>query len=171
MKLLFSEISRKTHRYFITDNKWFPNTELRSAVAATATISVFRQDNETVVFQGKIEGKCKVMCDRCGEPYEENLASEFEYLVTTREEISLGLVDQECRDEDACTFYLTEPIIEVDEILREQVLLAVPMKNLCSENCKGICIGCGVVLSKALCRCNQNKKDSPFAVLRKLKDQ
>ena len=171
MKLHFDEITGKTDRYFIADSHWFPSTEECSVVASTATIAVSRQDRDTVVLKGKIEGRCKVVCDRCGEPFEENLQSEFIYLATTREEASFALAEQECSDEDALVLHLAEPIIEIDDILREQVLLAVPFKNLCNEDCKGICAGCGVILNKESCQCKPDQGGSPFAVLKKLKKQ
>ncbi len=170
MRLLFDEITGKTDRYSIHDSHWFPSAREYSVIAATATFSVSRQDHETVFLKGEIQGRCKVVCDRCGESYEENLQSAFVYLATTREEDTVTVAEQECSDEDALILYLTEPIIEVDEILREQALLAVPQKNVCSEDCEGICAGCGVVLKKEPCRCEPDIRNSPFAVLKKMKN-
>jgi len=170
MKLLFDDITGKSHRYSITDSQWFPPLEECSVIGATASLSVSRQDHETLILEGEIKCRCKVICDRCGESYEENLQSEFVYLVTTRGEDIAEITEQECSDGDALTLYLSEPIIEVDAILREQVWLAVPQKNVCSEDCKGICAGCGVVLHKESCRCESEKCDSPFAVLKKMKN-
>lgn len=170
MKLLFDDITGKSHRYSITDSQWFPPLEECSVIVATAFLSVSRQDHETLILEGEIKCRCKVICDRCGESYEENLQSEFVYLVTTRGEDIAEVTEQECSDGDALTLYLSEPIIEVDAILREQVWLAVPQKNVCSEDCKGICAGCGVVLHKESCRCESEKCDSPFAVLKKMKN-
>ncbi|MFH0780778.1 MAG: DUF177 domain-containing protein [Pseudomonadota bacterium] len=171
MRLLFDEITGKARRYPIADSQWFPVSEVCSVIAVTATICVFRQDDETVILDGEIKGRCTVLCDRCGESYEENLQSEFKYLATVRGEKSLEVTDQECSDEDALTLHLAEPIIEVDEILREQAVLAVPLKKLCSEDCRGICAGCGAVLNREFCRCQPEKNDSPFAVLEKMRNR
>jgi len=171
MKLLFDEITRTNHRYSITDSHWFPSTKEFSAEDTSVTIWVSRQDHETAVVKGEIESRCKIVCDRCGELFEENLQSEFIYLATTRREDSFELADQECNEEDTIMLYLAEPIIEVDEILREQALLAIPLKNLCSEDCKGICAGCGHVLNKEPCCCKEDTSNSPFAVLKKMKNQ
>ncbi len=171
MKLLFDDITGTNHRFSITGNHWFPSTKDFLVEDASVTISVSRQDRETVVINGQIEGICKIVCDRCGEQFEENLHSEFVYFATTKREDSLEVADQECSEEDVLTLYLAEPVIEVDEILREQALLAIPLKNLCSENCKGVCAGCGNVLSKEPCSCKTDTCNSPFAVLKKLKNQ
>jgi uncharacterized protein len=90
------------------------------------------------------------------------------YLVTTRKEQALELREIECSDEDAVTLYLREQEIDVDEILREQTYLALPLRTLCSEDCKGICAGCGVDLNDEDCRCSLDESNSAFAVLKKL---
>ncbi len=90
------------------------------------------------------------------------------YLVTTRKEQAIEQRDVECSDEDVITLYLKEPEIDVDEILREQAYLAFPLRTLCSEECKGICAGCGVVLNSEACCCSLDKSNSAFAVLKKL---
>lgn len=171
MRLFFDEIAGEARRYSIADGQWFPASEVCSVVAVTATICVFRQDDETVILDGEINGRCTVVCDRCGELYEENLQSEFTYLATIKREKSPDVVDQEFSDEDALTLYLAEPIIEVGEILREQAMLAVPLKKLCNEDCRGICAGCGAVLNRESCRCQPLKNDSPFAVLEKMRNK
>lgn len=169
MRLFFDQIAGVTNRYSITDSHWFPVSEEWSAVAVQATVSVSRYDHETVTLKGEIAGRCRVVCDRCCETFEVELQSEFDYLVTTRAEPPQELAEKECSYEETVTLYLAEPVIEVDEILREQALLTVPQKKLCREDCKGICAGCGAVLGRESCRCQPEKSESPFTVLKKLK--
>ncbi len=171
MKVLFDEITGNNHRYCITDSHWFPLSGEWSIVAAKAMLLISRQNLETVLVQGEIRGEMRLVCDRCGEPFKESLQSEFTYKATTRKEDVSGLLDLECSDEDAVLLYLPGPMIEIDDLLREQTLLAVPMKNLCREDCRGICAGCGLVLNQESCRCKPDESDSPFAVLKKLKTQ
>ncbi len=171
MKIFFDEITGKIDRFSITDSHWFASTEEYSVINATAEISVSQKDYQTVTLKGVIDCTLRSLCDRCGESFEENLQSEFVYLITVRPEATVAGAEQECSDEDVFTLYLVEPIIEVDQILTEQALLAVPLKRVCSEDCKGICPGCGMVLNRESCRCSNDINDSPFAVLKKLKKQ
>ena len=67
--------------------------------------------------------------------------------------------------------YLTEPVIDVFEILARQLFLMVPEKNLCSESCKGLCYSCGINLNQETCGCKKKLKSLPFAVLRKEEPQ
>ncbi len=171
MRLFFDDIIGDNHRYEISDGDWFPSSEENPALQATSTIFVSRRDRETVLLEGKLACRRGAACDRCGERLEENLHSEFVYLVTTRLEENPGQIDQECSDDDALVLHLREPYIEIEEILREQALLSIPLRTLCSENCKGICPGCGLDLNKESCRCQPDHGDSPFAVLKNLKKQ
>jgi uncharacterized protein len=171
MRLSFDEITGKIDRFSITDSHWFPSTEEYSVIDATADISVSRKDYQTVTLKGVIDCTLRSLCDRCGEFFEENFQSDFVYLITLRPEETVAGAEQECSEEDVLTLYLGEPIIEVDQILTEQALLVVPLKRVCSEDCKGICPGCGMVLNRESCRCSNDRNDSPFAVLKKLKKQ
>ena len=168
MRLLFEEITEKTHRYTISDGSWFPHEDEEFLLSATADISISRRDSENVLLNGELEGHRLTLCDRCGEQVEEKLHCEFVYLITTRKEPIHEVHDIECSDEDVITVYLKEPGIDVDEILREQAYLAFPLRTLCSEDCKGICAGCGAVLNSEACHCSLDKSNSPFAVLKKL---
>lgn len=168
MKLLFEEITGKVARYTIRDSNWFPSDKEGFFSTATADITVSRRDSQTVLLKGELAGQRLVLCDRCGEQVNEKLACHFEYLVTTRPEPAIEQLDAECCDEDVLTLYLKEPEIDIDEILREQAYLSFPMRTLCSEECKGICAGCGVVLNSETCCCSEDKSNSTFAVLKKL---
>ena len=58
--------------------------------------------------------------------------------------------------------------IDVDEIVKEQVLLAVPTRMLCREDCKGICPECGTDRNTGDCNCVANDIDPRWAALKNL---
>lgn len=60
--------------------------------------------------------------------------------------------------------------LELSDMLREQIILATPMQPLCREDCRGLCPVCGENLNERRCDCPPQRPDSPFSVLRKLKD-
>jgi uncharacterized protein len=60
--------------------------------------------------------------------------------------------------------------IDVDELVTEELLLAVPDQILCSENCKGICATCGVDRNLTECGCDSQKVDPRWAGLKELVD-
>jgi uncharacterized protein len=59
--------------------------------------------------------------------------------------------------------------INIGEDVRDYALLALPMKKLCSEDCKGLCPKCGKNLNDGSCNCKDEKIDSRWEPLQKLK--
>lgn len=58
--------------------------------------------------------------------------------------------------------------IDFRDAIQEQVVLAMPYKPLCSEDCNGLCAQCGQNLNKGKCQCDAKQEDGPFAALKKL---
>jgi uncharacterized protein len=61
--------------------------------------------------------------------------------------------------------------LELEDVLREQVLLAVPIKQLCRETCKGLCPQCGKNLNRETCDCAAPQLDARWSALKDLKDK
>lgn len=61
--------------------------------------------------------------------------------------------------------YLADGRLELDRLVEEELLLALPMMPVCRSTCAGLCAGCGLDLNKTTCRCEAKKTDGPFAVL------
>ena len=71
------------------------------------------------------------------------------------------------RDLDAVEFYpVVKQRIALHDLLREHVILSVPMQPLCSDGCRGLCQTCGHSLNVSACGCEETTTESPFAVLR-----
>jgi uncharacterized protein len=62
-----------------------------------------------------------------------------------------------------------EPVVPFDDIVREQVLMAIPMKPLCREDCRGLCPECGADWNSGDCACEKIKIDPRLEVLKGLK--
>jgi hypothetical protein len=65
--------------------------------------------------------------------------------------------------------FYTGETVNLESILREQVLLTLPLKPLCAETCKGLCPGCGTDLNQETCQCPAEESTSPLAILKKIK--
>ncbi len=172
MKIPFGEIGREKTRYEIRDDSWFRLAEVVDAVShANAEITVQRISEDRVAVNGRLVCTIDLVCDRCGDPVKYALDEDFFYLVTTREEDEPEQPEKECSKEESTTLYLNEPVIDVMEMLREQMVLAIPGKVLCDEMCRGVCPRCGGSLNRGECTCTEPLPDSPFAVLQKLKNK
>ncbi len=67
------------------------------------------------------------------------------------------------------SFYQDDEI-DIGDLIREQIILAVPMKPLCEPDCKGICSKCGTNLNEMSCDCGSDEIDTRLAPLKKLKE-
>ena len=101
-----------------------------------------------------------LVCDRCLEPFVRDEEMHFEHILVQKLE-SDG-------DED---YILCEGgELEFDELVRTDVLLELPSKVLCSEECKGLCPQCGQNLNFGSCKCEKKQIDPRLAALSQLLD-
>ena len=79
-----------------------------------------------------------------------------------------GEGEREIAEDDLTTAFYREGMLDVIELLREQFQLALPMKPLCSEACRGLCPVCGTNLNKGQCDCTPRWEDPRLAALKGL---
>lgn len=105
-------------------------------------------------------------CARCLEKFEKNFEEKGEYHIKIGRDKSLDKREMEIQEDDINTIYLEEPILNLVPLVREIILLSIPMKPLCEEDCKGLCPICGKNKNKEDCKC----KVELSTPLSKLKD-
>jgi len=137
----------------------------------SATITIKPEENGIFHVSGKASASPELECSRCLKRFAfpiRDAVMEFdlapERLVNAPGEHELGPGDMDME------FYRGEEL-EPEEIIREQLLLAVPMVPVHSPDCKGLCPICGTDLNEATCNCRRNgleHEESPFAVLKKI---
>jgi uncharacterized protein len=171
MKITFDKITDKTERYDLTSVAWFPKELGSLVITGPSWVSVVRRTLETISLKGELRGRLHGVCARCGIAVDEYLQFGFEYLVTNQKEEVQDAQEVECPEDDLNTIYLLEPELDIDAVLREQAYLESPVRMICSEDCKGICPGCGAQLNSESCRCSVDYSDSPFAILGKINNK
>jgi uncharacterized protein len=77
--------------------------------------------------------------------------------------------EREVAEEDLDTSYYRDDQIDLNELLREQFYLALPMKPLCRDDCAGLCSQCGTNLNIGTCQCSSQWEDPRLAPLKELK--
>ena len=106
-------------------------------------------------FAGRFEGPCA----RCVEPVEIPLAAEFDLIfrpaAADREATERSITAQETE----IGYYLKDSLL-LEDVLREQVLLSLPVRTLCKPDCKGLCQRCGANRNSQACSC----EDGPSAL-------
>jgi uncharacterized protein len=74
-------------------------------------------------------------------------------------------------DIDEDSYFMADPssaFFEIDDLVREVIILAVPLKPLCSEDCKGLCPICGTDLNRSQCSCVKKETDPRWDKLKGL---
>jgi uncharacterized protein len=129
------------------------------------------KDQDRFRLVGTVKSALELECSRCLEPYVLPVDREFDlrYLPSgAAEPKSDDEEETEVEEDDvSITFYRDEQI-DLNELLREQFYLALPMKPLHAADCKGICPQCGTNRNTAPCDCNPQWEDPRMAGLKTL---
>ncbi|MGA1847493.1 YceD family protein [Deferribacter abyssi] len=108
-------------------------------------------------------------CDRCAETFKKQFKERIQVEIVINKTNDDEKEEIELSEEDLSYYNILDNFIDINEIIREEVILLKPVKWLCSENCKGICPDCGVNLNKEKCKCKHVSLDPRFEILKKLK--
>jgi DUF177 domain-containing protein len=130
-------------------------------VVASVEVSVDVEKAGAGAFRvtGRAHTRLELDCSRCVDPYELPVDVTFELRYVPQEQ-NAGDDDREIAEDDLTTAYYREGALDLIEMLREQFQLALPMKPLCSDACRGLCPECGANLNRTECG-HQPKWDDP----------
>ena len=137
---------------------------IQDELALTATI---RAEEADFLVEGELNGLLLHECVRCLEafttPADLSFRTVYKELSRRRSKEPEAAGDSEPEETDCHP--VVEQRIELQEMLREQLILSIPMQPLCSERCQGLCQACGQNLNVRRCGCEEVKAESPFAIL------
>lgn len=138
----------------------FSNLEFNEENPVTEPVRVsgqVRNAADALILEGEAVTTLSLTCDRCLKPFTQEKIVYLDTLLAT-----------ELEDEESADIVLLDGgEIDLGEFVREAFILDMDTKHLCSENCKGLCSGCGVDLNHAPCRCKP-EVDPRLASLAKL---
>ena len=172
MRVRFSEISPGGNSYEVQDIEGLALQQdflVQGGVVAHCTLK--RKGDAEVEMLGNLQAYLSLTCDRCLVAYDVDVNTDLQvhFKAVASECKSLG--ELECTVEDLDAVILDEPVVDLDDVLRQQLYLALPLKRLCSEQCRGLCPQCGADLNRSGCGCDHRKQDLPFAGLAQLKNK
>jgi uncharacterized protein len=117
---------------------------------------------------GTVNAAVGFECDRCLKPLSVPIEQSFDLFyvppMKAGDERELGA-------DDLSTGFYQGEAIDLDDVVREQVELALPMARLCGEECQGLCPDCGANLNDGRCACEANRADERWAALSELKSK
>jgi len=118
--------------------------------------------------QGTLKGTLQVNCHRCLQPVPWPLDEKVDVFLVEEEELEPSEeIELDAKDLDYEFF--DGIVIDIDQLVVEQIFLALPVKILCSDNCRGLCPHCGANRNEESCECDKKTDKSPFAALEAIK--
>lgn len=120
-------------------------------------------NGKAILVQGEICTTVNLTCSCCLEPF--LLAIQEEFLEEFNEQPQQEYPGEQ--DEHDYVYYQGDEI-PLDELVYDHILLALPMRLVCQDDCKGLCVKCGKNLNQAVCNCEDDKIDPRLAVLKQL---
>jgi uncharacterized protein len=112
----------------------------------TLTLDIYTAE-KSFIFTGSLEGKLILECSRCLENFPYNIKIDIDKNIEINEVKDLKRFD-------------------VNEMLEKDIFLSLPIKSLCSEDCKGLCSQCGQNLNDGECDCDNENIDPRLAELK-----
>ncbi len=120
------------------------------------------------VLDGQLQVGLRLSCDKCLDTYRYEMGLTFRLILAmpapqeAEEEIELS-------GEDMMTDFVEGEEVDVAEIIREQIFLALPMKSVCRPTCAGLCHKCGANLNLGPCGCQRETVPSGFEKLKHIR--
>ena len=132
-------------------------------------------EDQAVHFRGRLQARLGLHCGRCLEPFVKELDEELDlFFMPHGAEADAEEEEQEVElsDRDMVVAYYEDDRIDLGEMVREQMLLALPLRRLCREDCRGLCPSCGTNRNTGTCQCQPAEPaDERLAPLRKIFDK
>jgi uncharacterized protein len=118
--------------------------------------------------RGRLSAGLELQCARCLDPVKQDVKREFELLYRPLG-ADAGKDELSVTDAEAEIGYYQGEGILLEDVLREQVLLALPLKITCRDDCKGLCPHCGKNLNQEQCSCAVPAEDPRWAALKEIR--
>jgi uncharacterized protein len=114
--------------------------------------------------RGQFKGRFEVPCARCVEPVEIPLEAEFD-LIFRPVGADAGAPERAITAPETEIGYYQKDSLSLEDVLREQVLLSLPVRTLCKPDCKGLCPRCGKNRNLEACTCEEGPSDARWEAL------
>jgi uncharacterized protein len=126
---------------------------------------------ERVMIDGRIAGDMVVTCCRCAKGFSQRVEKTFSVEYWPDPKVNHEGEELELSYDDLDIGFYRDDKIDLSAVVTEQILLDIPMKPVCRENCKGLCDQCGADLNEESCQCEREQVDPRLAVLAQIKNK
>jgi uncharacterized protein len=167
MKIIVSEIPEEGIELDLKDDI---KSDVVSIVSPVKSVMRLIKIEDEVMVKGALTADVELQCSRCLNHFPTRISSQVDVVYHPVREI-VKSEQRELKSAELDTVFYSDDLIETDDLLREQLILNLPMKPLCSPDCKGFCPKCGADLNISECGCETKETDSRFEVLKQLKKE
>jgi len=138
-----------------------------TAARITGTVRL-EKHNLDILVRGHLAGHLELSCSRCLETFAAPATADFDLLLVPGS-APVSAEEEELSRTDLDLDYYHGEVVDLESLLKEQIILMLPLKPLCDEACRGLCPHCGAKLNRETCQCPAEAGNSPLAHLAKLK--
>lgn len=131
----------------------FVDESLTGTASASGRIT---NQSGLILLTGELKPALTAVCARCGK--------EFAY--STPIPLNAKITDKLANDDEEEFVLLVDSQLDIDELVRSALMLELPLRFLCKEDCKGLCAKCGKDLNQGACSCETKERDPRWDVLK-----
>ncbi len=125
----------------------------------------------SVKVNGGISFEVKLICVRCLEPFSQKISPAIDIIYEPEPSGAMNKEAALTGKESDTSYYRKNGVIELEDAIREFVLLSLPIKPVCVPDCSGLCPSCGKNLNQGSCSCRRHKIDPRFSKLKDFKER
>ena len=140
--------------------------DYRFEAPLAVTVGFYRAERD-LFFDGTVRGEATGTCARCLESFVAPVSQDFSVILSP--ESALAKEIELAPGDLTLSFYPSGEDVDLTRIVYEQIMLALPIRPLCDEECPGLCSQCGAIRKVDQCSCTEETGDPRLAVLRGLK--
>lgn len=162
-RINISNLSEGTHEYSLETEPSKIGLDERFSDKIKARVKLEKSSRQ-ILLQANIDTGAVFTCDRCLDSFEKQLRVIYSLVYVTDHRSMSGVK----KEEEIHVLSADANYIDLDEDVRQYTLLAIPLKLLCIEDCKGLCPVCGINKNRETCSCNSQGFNSQWDILKKL---
>ena len=142
--------------------------EVVSLMGPVSITGEMAREGKRAILTANVNADAALVCSRCIEPVERHLDFEFRDIFVEPTDLDSGS-EAEIADDQLDESLAVDGKIDLVEVVREQLLLAIPEQIFCKDDCRGLCPKCGENLNLIDCKCADDEIDPRWAALKNLK--
>ena len=175
MKLDLSDIARVPGSFAEHEiDMTFHDVEGMTLTAPVRGKMIVSSTGRVLLLEGAVDTEVELLCYRCGITYRQPVHAEFQedFVLQPMQAHGQGpRVNEEEEMPETRLFFEGTLDLNLDELLRQSIFVALPLKPLCRDDCQGLCPHCGQRLSEGPCACQPENINPRMAVLQRLLEE